>query len=64
MENSPGSANCGLVCFAWITVLSMDQENPRVRIQNKGFLSHILRMTARTLSSAEKQALKALDEIT
>jgi hypothetical protein len=64
MENSPGSGNCGLVCSAWITVLSMDQENPRVKIQNTGFLSHILRMTAKKLSSRKKQTLKALDEIT
>lgn len=64
MENSPGSGNCGLVCFVWITVLSMDQENPRVKIQNTGFLSHILGMTAKKLSSRKKQTLKALDEIT
>jgi hypothetical protein len=64
MENSPGSGNCGLVCFAGMTALSMDQENLSVKIQNKGFLSHILRMTARKLSSRKKPTLKTLYEIT
>lgn len=45
-------------------MFSMDQENLRIKIRNKGFLSHILRMTAAKLSSGKEHTLKALDEIT
>jgi hypothetical protein len=63
MENSPGSANSALVCFTWITPLSMDQENTRVRIQNEGFPPHILRPRDRKCSNGEKYDLGRSPEV-
>jgi hypothetical protein len=49
MESSPGYGNCGLVCFAWITV--------RVWIQNEGFPPHILGIRNRNHRNGKKRDL-------